>query len=151
MRLDGAATFFCRRSGAVSFDEFYKWFVFSRNPEEKKPPGLDAIVPPRDRAIRKAIAAYHAGELTLSKEDMKPPPPKAAKRRVVHDEPPPVEKKTLAQRLAEKGQAVDTQDSVIKRRFQAARKSTTGRVAAAWFMGYGGGSLPYGRSAAASI
>ena len=62
------------RSGAVSFPEFYAWFNHSRNINSTGVPGLDKIVPVRDRALRDMLAAYRRGELELdSRDDLKPP------------------------------------------------------------------------------
>ena len=85
------------RSGAVSFPEFYAWFNHSRNINSTGVPGLDKIVPVRDRALRDMLAAYRRGELELTPEDLKPPQPKGAPRRKkVKDAPVVVQKESLA-------------------------------------------------------
>ena len=111
------------RSGAVSFPEFYAWFNHSRNVNSTGVPGLDKIVPVRDRALRDMLAAYRRGELELTPEDLKPPQPKGAPRRKkVKDAPVVVQKESLASRLAAKSRTMDTNDSVIKRRLKAKRE-----------------------------
>ena len=111
------------RSGAVSFPEFYAWFNHSRNINSTGVPGLDKIVPVRDRALRDMLAAYRRGELELTPEDLKPPQPKGAPRRKkVKDAPVVVQKESLASRLAAKSRTMDTNDSVIKRRLKAKRE-----------------------------
>ena len=108
------------RSGAVSFQEFYAWFHHSRNDQSQKLPGLNEVVPVRDRALKDMLAAYHRGELELAKEDLKPPQPKAVRRKKVKDAPVIVEKESLASRLAAKARS-DPNDSAIKRRLMARR------------------------------
>ena len=111
------------RSGAVSFPEFYAWFNHTRNVNATGVPGLDKIVPVRDRALRDMLAAYRRGELELDAEDLKPPKPKGAPRRKkVKDAPVVVQKESLASRLAAKSRTMDTNDSVIKRRLKAKRE-----------------------------